>query len=244
MYFSSILFKLTLEQFLENQICNTGPNCSSALSTYIIVYDNTCMESKLKVDQFLLSSFSPFLYPAECKMAVRLKQHNQEQDYQRWRVLSTEETRRHYALENFISPGNMVPPIPRSVIVSLELKAVEYFFSLFFPHLFVLAITLDTIHPCADGKYKPHALKSHVSLLLEVGLVVAPQLCSNPRLPPSRLQLLLLPRLPRSNWKCWFFPGLRSCSSFACMVWNLFLNHGASQLFRQGWREKMLFCTC
>lgn len=58
MCFSSILFKLTLEQFLENQICNTAPNFSSAFSAYIIVYYNTCMGSKLKVDQFLLSSFS------------------------------------------------------------------------------------------------------------------------------------------------------------------------------------------
>lgn len=95
----------------------------------------------------------------------------------------------------------MVPPNLRNVIAFIELKAVKYFF-LFFSHLFVLAITLDTIHPCADGKYKPHALKSHVSLLPEVGLVVVPQLCGNLRLPPLRLQLLLLPRLPRSNWKC------------------------------------------
>jgi len=42
--FSSI-FELTLDQFLENQICNTGPNFSSAVSTYIIVYSNTCTES-------------------------------------------------------------------------------------------------------------------------------------------------------------------------------------------------------
>lgn len=100
----------------------------------------------------------------------------------------------------------MGPPILRSVMAFIELKAVEYFILFFFffflSHLFALAIALGTIHPCADGKYKPHALKSHVSLLLEVGLVVVPQLCGNLRLSPSRLQLLVLPRLPRSNWKC------------------------------------------
>lgn len=83
MYFSSILFKLALEQFLENQICDTGPNFSGAFAAYIIVYYNTRMEIKGKVDQFLLSSFCLFPCPAGCKMTVRLKQHHQEQDRQR-----------------------------------------------------------------------------------------------------------------------------------------------------------------
>lgn len=55
MYFSSILFKLTLEQFLENQISNTGTNFSSVFSAYIIVYYKACTESKLKVDPFFHS---------------------------------------------------------------------------------------------------------------------------------------------------------------------------------------------
>lgn len=59
---------------------------------------------------------------------------------------------------------------------------MENYFSFFFPpHLFVLATALDTIYPRADGKHKPHALKSPVSLLLEVGLVGWPQLCGNLR---------------------------------------------------------------
>lgn len=57
MYFSSILFKLTLEQFLENQISNTGTNFSSVFSAYIIVYYKTCTESKPRADPFFL----PFL---------------------------------------------------------------------------------------------------------------------------------------------------------------------------------------
>lgn len=127
MYFSSILFKLALEQFLENQICDTGPNFSSAFAAYIIVYYNTRMEIKGKVDQFLLSSFSLFPCPAGCKMPVRLKQHHQEQDRQRQQVWGIKERPGHQVLENFICPGNMVAPTFRSVIVYLELRASQLF---------------------------------------------------------------------------------------------------------------------
>jgi len=96
---------------------------------------------------------------------------------------------------NTFSPRNVAPPILRSITALIKLRA-EVSFLIFPPHLFVLAVTVDRIHPCADGKYKPHALKSHVSLLLKVGLVVTPQHCGNLRVPPLRLQLLVFPRLP------------------------------------------------
>lgn len=200
MCFSSILFKLTLEQFLANRISNTGRNLSSAFSAYIIVYYKTCMESKLKVDQFFVSNFLSFPDQEGVNFQIKTTQLGTELS-KTASSACTGDTDKTDVFENCISLRNMVPPILTSITVFIELKAAEYVFLIFSPHLFVLAVTVDTIHPCADGIYKLRAPKSHVSLLLEVGLVVTPQHWGNPRLPPLRLQLLVLPRLPRYNWK-------------------------------------------